>query len=162
MSHKTIVLTALVLATLCGSRALAHAVPQQDANRILDASLGSIDETYRGQHGYFNLHSAIRPMRFFSNYLDPSNILNFAIWSDAFSTRGRLLFECRASHGNRSAPPTVVRTFTLVHSLLTDKKSGPGWPRWPRSPAQIFYPHPGWPLSLYLLADAYLVVARLP
>jgi len=109
-----------------------------------------------------NLHSAIRPMRFFSNYLDPSNILNFAIWSDAFSTRGRLLFECRASHGNRSAPPTVVRTFTLVHSLLTDKKSGPGWPRWPRSPAQIFYPHPGWPLSLYLLAGAYLVVARLP
>jgi hypothetical protein len=54
MKYKTIVVAALVLSTLCGSRALAEAGPQQDVNNILSASLGSIDDSYRGQHQYFN------------------------------------------------------------------------------------------------------------
>ncbi|HWG47326.1 MAG TPA: hypothetical protein VN688_31475 [Gemmataceae bacterium] len=60
MNRKTIFLAlALALSPLCLSRAQAddtgrYADAQQDVNRIVNNSLGSINDSYRGTHQYFN------------------------------------------------------------------------------------------------------------
>jgi hypothetical protein len=54
MNRKTLVLAAVLgLATMFSNSVLAQEGPGS-VNNILNSSLGSIDETYRGQHAFFS------------------------------------------------------------------------------------------------------------
>src|SRR4051794_33137122 len=97
-----------VRSTSCGPRReqpaagplLAFAFAQPTTTRVRGlSSLHSAIRPMRFPSNYldlcnnFNLHSAIRPMRFPSNYLDLCNNFNTPIWPDASSARGRFLID---------------------------------------------------------------------